>query len=501
MVELWLGLALAAPEGRWVWGDPHAHSAWSFDGCEDPESDCASREATPAADFFEQAAQAGLDFAALTDHAEADRLFPDGEAGEALDVWDGQRAAVQGAAGVLPILGYEWTAFRDDEKRGHPRGSHRTVLLADPEACAAYRVPGFQFDGGTYVRTYGDARYVQDTEEVADQVSELWDALDAAAETCAPSRWISFAHHPALDLPQLTDWNLAENAPDREALVEIYSEHGSSECLDVVSEGCEWRVDQDKGYVPEGSVQAALAHGYRLGFVGGTDSHDARPGSLDDGPGPAAHWDDGEVRWQFAAGGITGVWLDEAEDLNTDTLFDALEARATLASSGPRPALVAWAEGADGQDYLPGALLPRSALPARLKLEVYLEDDGDSLDAIELVGAEGELLFTGDELDLAWDAGFGDHVYARLRFLDADDQEERVWLSPWFATRRCGCASSGGGGGGVILALILWIRRYSTQVSKGPKRLHSRPSAAAAATVGRGTASGSAADGRSSVSL
>lgn len=461
MLELWIGLALAAPEGRWVWGDLHAHSGYSFDGCEDPEADCGPLGETPAEGFFEAAVASDLDFAALTDHAEADRLLPDGEGGAELDVWDGQRAAVAAAQGgaVLGVLGFEWTAFRDDERRGHPRGSHRTVLLSDPEACAALRVPGYQFDGGSYARDRGEALYVQDAEEVADRPSELWEALDDGVEACG-GRWLSFAHHPAFDVPQPTDWNLNENAPDREMVVEIYSEHGSSECLDTTQDGCDWRIDTDKGYIAEGSVQAALAEGYRLGFVGGTDSHDARPGSLEDGAGPVAHWDGGEVRRHFAAGGLTGVWLDDGVDLDVDALFDAIEARATLATSGPRPQLRVWVEGADGQIYLPGALLPRSAIPARTRFEVIDEDSDYVLEAVERVGPDGAVEDLSGDPEASWDPGPREHAYLRLRYLDADGVEERVWLSPWFVESRCGCASDGAGaGGGVALALLALTRR------------------------------------------
>ena len=39
----------------WVWGDLHAHSNWSYDGCEDPAALCAARGEAPAADFFQAA--------------------------------------------------------------------------------------------------------------------------------------------------------------------------------------------------------------------------------------------------------------------------------------------------------------------------------------------------------------------------------------------------------------------------------------------------------------
>lgn len=432
------------PEGAWVWGDLHAHSGWSHDGCEDAEADCAPRATTPAEDFFAEAEAADLDFAALTDHAEAGSWLPEGEGGPSYEVWSGQAGAVEAARGgvVLPVLGYEWTAYRDDEKRGHPRGTHRTVLLGSAEPCDARRVPGFVYADLVHTGSDGRATWTQSEVEPVDRVADLWEALDGAEERCGPTRWVSFAHHPAYALPQATDWGLRENRPDRETLVEIASEHGSSECLDLGAEGCDWRVNEAQGYLPEGSVQAALDRGYTLGFVGGTDAHDARPGSLSDGPGAVGQIEDGAIRRHFAPGAITGVFLEG--DLDLDSLFDALEDRRTLASTGPRPELRAWAEGADGLTYLPGEALPRAALPARLFLEAA-EAEGYALSAIERLGPGGliEDRSDGPDYEGAWDASPGDWTYLRLRYASdsAEDGEERVWLSPWFVERRCGCGS------------------------------------------------------------
>ena len=50
------------------------------------------------------------------------------------------------------------------------------------------------------------------------------------------------------------------------------------------------------------------------GFVGGTDSHDARPGSLDDGASyvaGGAQVSKGEYHLHFATGGVTFLYSDE----------------------------------------------------------------------------------------------------------------------------------------------------------------------------------------------
>ena len=457
----------AEPVGRWVWGDTHAHSGWSFDGCEDPDQLCASRGATPASDFFAVALENGLDFAALTDHAEAGAWSPDGADGDAFEIWQGQAAE---GAGVLPILGYEWTGRRDDEKRGHPRGSHRTVLLDNPSSagdasCEAARIAGFVLDGGARTGPDGIALYTGVEEDPVEQVSDLWRALDDAAEACPGLGWLTFAHHSAYTNPQVTDWSLRENRPDAENLIEIASEHGSSECVDTSRDGCDWWINQDQGYWPDGSVQAALEQGFMLGFVGGTDSHDARPGSLEDGPGPVAHLEDGEVRRQFARGAITGVFLegDEGEGPpSLNALFDALNARHTVASTGPRPEMTVSALGADGQSYLPGEVLPPSAFPAELHLELGELDPTSTLISVSAIGPGGEILAESAEnpWSMSWDGRPGDQVYLRLRFSRAEDgDEDRLWISPWFAERRCGCATGGGAGWWSALLAVSLVAR------------------------------------------
>ena len=95
-------------------------------------------------------------------------------------------------------------------------------------------------------------------------------------------------------------------------LVEIVQNRGAfeSEAPDP-----DWRVRWG-GF--GGSVQTALARGYRLGFVGGTDNHTGWPARLT-----------GKVGY----GGLTAIL---APKLDTISLFDALYARRCYATSGAR---------------------------------------------------------------------------------------------------------------------------------------------------------------------
>ena len=465
------GLHTGLPDGVWYWGDLHAHSGWSWDGCESPETGCTLRGDTPGADFVDNAADSELDFAALTDHAEAVRRYLQGTSEAALAVWPGQQDLVLAADDdtLVPLLGYEWTAFREARQGSHLEGTHRTVLLADADACADYRVPGWALPDGEKAHDLGEVVFTQDSPEYAETPAELWTALEKAGTDCDTTRWLTFAHHSAYEVPQVTDWTLADNEPKQEQVVEIYSEHGSSECFDISEEGCDWRINTAQRYYPDGSIQAALSEGYQLGFVGGTDSHDARPGSLSDGPSRIAHWDDTNndnvpdtPRQHFTAGGLTGVWMDADTPLTPDTLLETIASRTTAASSGPRPALIASALGQDGLRYPPGSALPGSAMPAEIILE--LTEPGVEADeiTIERIGPDGVVSSAvSDTFTDVWRSSDGDWTYLRIRYRTGSD-EERVWLSPWFEEKRsCGCGSPAAGPWWLAVLLLSIRRRQS----------------------------------------
>ncbi|MFT5684849.1 MAG: hypothetical protein ACI8RZ_005794, partial [Myxococcota bacterium] len=153
---------------------------------------------------------------------------------------------------------------------------------------------------------------------------------------------------------------------------------------------------------------------------------------------------------------LTGVWLNADTPLSGESILDTIAARTTAASSGPRPDLTAEAIGSDGLRYPPGSTLPRSAMPAEIRIE--LTDPGGSADSItiERIGPDG-ILTAADALSLSstWSRGDGDWTYLRIRYLTGSD-EERVWLSPWFEEpRSCGCAGGPLGGPWWLLLVVL----------------------------------------------
>ena len=118
------------------------------------------------------------------------------------------------------------------------------------------------------------------------------------------------------------NWN-RPHRPDRQRMVEICST---------------WGISEEGGEGAYQSVRQALDMGYRFGFTGGTDNHVAEPGNPD-------------------FGGITGLYV---EKLTREAVFDALMARHSFATSGPRMTL-----RFDGKNCMMGdeIALPASAQP------------------------------------------------------------------------------------------------------------------------------------------
>lgn len=406
---------------RVAWGDVHNHTNLSHDGCENPAADCAPTDWLPAEQVFARAEANGLAFTAITDHAEVSGYAREAD-GVDLDIWERTKELIAAAGDdpVIGIPGYEWTGYCRFEG-GEIQKIHRTVLLEDPSPCAQWRVPSCHGEG---VLVEGSERYTYSGIDIAVSPSDLDAALGAAgdAEGCAPSRWSAFFHHPAQTIPAPVDWADPIATVPGDTVVEIASQHGSSECWDLAAEGCDWHTDIER-HLPTGSIQYALQLGHRLGFVGGTDNHEANPGALD-AAGPVRNLTDGtSALAQYSSGAITGI-LFEADTLTRARLFDSLGARHTVASSYVFVGLTVMADGADGSHWLPGDLLPAAAGP--FTLTVALDDPRVSEWTAELVDPWGATTPI-EALTLAE----GEVRYVRIRAW-IGEIEHRVWASPFF---------------------------------------------------------------------
>ncbi len=174
---------------------------------------------------------------------------------------------------------------------------------------------GYEWPGNR--RTHGDVNvfYLNDFEPLYDgqHIEELYRHLKQHEGIAVP-------HHSAYQpFERGKDWSYFD--PELSPLVEIFSEHGSSEgCLTP------YPLEQNKSMGPRlypGSIHAGLEKGHRFGFIGSGDSHYGIPGV-----------------W---GSGLMAVY---AEELTRSSLWKAFHARRTYAVTGDRIKLLFTSEGA-----------------------------------------------------------------------------------------------------------------------------------------------------------
>jgi len=109
-----------------------------------------------------------------------------------------------------------------------------------------------------------------------------------------------------------------------------YHDEQTQRLIEVSQNRGSFEVEQVGGPVVDGgygsSVQAALARGMRLGFVGGSDTHRGTPS------GPSHPLDPYYNTWNSISG-LTGVLTDT---LSRDAVFSAMKLRRTYCTTGPR---------------------------------------------------------------------------------------------------------------------------------------------------------------------
>jgi hypothetical protein len=207
---------------------------------------------------------------------------------------------------------------------------------------------------------------------------------------------LTIPHHPSHALNSPTDWSFRSDRFQR--LAEIFQRRGSYE----VDGGPLAAVERGAELVPGHSLRDALAAGHRLGFVA----------SPDHGGG-------------F---GTAGVW---AEELTRPALFDALHARRTFATTGPRMALYLTVDGAPQGSEL---VRPRDR---PLALAARVTGTADGLELVLVVDGEERSLgsFAERRASVTWtDPGPRDDTrYYYLRVKQADGHygwTSPVWVDP-----------------------------------------------------------------------
>ena len=222
-----------------------------------------------ADDYFSFAKdKALLNFAAITDH-DVELDAPDFTVN---GMWNNIKTAVSNfnnPPNFITLLGWEWSPNRITSTTEYPYGDHNV----------------FYFDNnGTIYPTGNNA---------SNSLPELYQNLKF--EKSKKNKVITIPHVGGAIA------NLEFHESNAEPLLEIYSVHGSFESLG----------------------QMALERGYKIGFVGGSDSHNGQVGGFPPGGG-ANH---------FVHGGLTAVF---AKDLTRESLYDALINHRTYATTGKR---------------------------------------------------------------------------------------------------------------------------------------------------------------------
>jgi len=209
----------------------------------------------------------GQDFTALTDHD----VFPDVITEAEWEYEKTMADAFHRPGKLATLISYEWTSNEFRYDFGHknvyyPNRAGRLYHASDSEGMTPDRL---------YVRL-----------------------KEAGA--------MAFPHHPAATwgvVSAATDWDFHDPAVERN--VEIFSRHAPFE-----KSGTESIYAKNKQRLDGKYVQDALARGYRLGFVAGSDSHQLEHGM---------------------EGGILGAFM---EKLDREDLFRALHEREVYATTG-----------------------------------------------------------------------------------------------------------------------------------------------------------------------
>ncbi len=329
---------------------------------------------------------AALDAAAVTDHDHWGMRFMDREPA----IWRRTLDAVDrrhDPGRFVAFAGYEWTNWVE---------GHRHVVFFEPTTDAVAGLLLSSFD------------------ENFDEAGELWRGLDGARV-----RALTFAHHSAGD-PIATDWSRSPPT-GLEPVTEIVSVHGSSESAD--SPGVVIR-----GALEGNHVRDVLDHGYRLGFVGSSDGHDGHPG--------LAHL-------ASPSGGLAAILSDDATRAG---IYEALRARRTYATNGPRIVVRAsyagWPIGADipaaaaaAGEVGPIAGVPERSLVARAvapaeiaRIEVISRQSAAGAGAVA-----GEALCPEGERECSLTVGLpefrpGGYLYLRV----VQEDGGAAWTSPFF---------------------------------------------------------------------
>lgn len=294
----------------------------------------------------------GLDFGALGDH---DHLFETTD-----DMWRQARDATiayHEPGKFVTLSGYEWAKWRQNGD-----GDRNVYYLEDGR-------PMYRSDDGHCASP-----------------PELFAAL--ANETA-----MVIPHHPA-EIGNHCDYK--DHDPEKQRLVEIYSNWGSSERS--VNDGNPYPVRHtrrtgdmadDAGEVPSGFVQRALALGCRIGFTAGGDDHLGHPG---------VQRAERTAPWQYN----TGIFSVQAGETTREAIWQALWQRRCVGTTGAR--MIVDFEVASAPMGSELSLAERPELRSRRDVRVTVHGTAP-IHRIEIVRGNREVHVhpgAGEDATLAW---------------------------------------------------------------------------------------------------
>ena len=258
------------PEFELYWGDIHVHTAMSWDAWFGAQSVVSYGGANRMGRDF-----AGLDFQANTDH---DAPHPYAEK--------------------------EWAEMVEVTNRFNEPGRFVTLVAIENSGPTGDKNVYWRDDIAPYIVAEAKGDPIALFGKVEDQ------------------ECILIPHHVAQDM-RPTDWRPEFFHPEKERLLEIFSNHGRAEFYGNIPHFSPHSKPTMKGY----TYQDALARGYRLGIVAASDDHRGRVGTV----------------------GLTGVW---AEEQTRESIYDAMKARRCYGTTNPRIILRFAANGHQmGQEF------------------------------------------------------------------------------------------------------------------------------------------------------
>ena len=411
--------AIAAPAfaaetfaGRtFYFGDLHVHTGVSLDGGASDLKNCVDPTVCGSlADVFTTAQDNGLDFVAFSDHSNSDPTTFDNFLSDVIDATTDTFVTIPSVELLL-----RWSTAAGGGDIGHKN----VYVFQDDDAALAGL--GLADLVGTSSR-FGTC-------------ADVWANAATLSADFGPT--LEFAHHPAASNIMLADWSCHDQT--YQPVVEVYSGWGNS--LDFTTD-----YDPLDAPAEDSTVHEALeTYGLKVGFVGGTDGHDTRPGSTCtlDTEWPTTH---------IYGGGLTMVVLDDEAPFVRSAIYGEMVARRTLVTSGPPiPAFVQWTTS-DGRRHSIGEeMRVRDSDTTTLSVRIPLGWEGYVTD-VNAVGYSDRIGLT-EGTPGSWSVVLDNDALPAWLYVEVEvdgaacyggvgacgdggvDDREMIWSSPaWFTT-------------------------------------------------------------------